>query len=83
MPDINKIVEGIPHPMMTPIIGIPTYESICKIHIKLDTASVHSELKNGALGLVALTITPAVHDTIAGVAFITLVNPGDTVIIPP
>ena len=85
MPDIDKIVEGFPHPTITPIIGIPTYESISEIHIKLNSnaASVHSELGNGALGLLALTVTPAVHNTLAGVPYVTAVNPGQMVTIPP
>ena len=71
MPDIDKIVEGFPHPTINPIMGIPTYESISEVHIKLNSnaASVHSELGNGTLGLPALTVTPAVHNTLAGVPF--------------
>ena len=85
MPDIDKIVEGFPHPTITPIIGIPNYESISEIHIKLNSnaASVHSELGNGALGLLALTVTPAVHDTLAGVPFVAPMNPGQVFFIPP
>ena len=68
MPDIDKIVEGFPHPNIHPIIGIPTYEGIAEIHIKLNSnaASVHSELGNGALELLAFTVTPAVYNTLAG-----------------
>ena len=84
MPDIDKIVEGFPHHTITPIIGIPTYESISEIHIKLNlnAASVHSELGNGALGLLALTVTPPVYNTLAGVAFVPPGNPGQSFIIP-
>ena len=85
MPDIDKIVEGFPHPTITPIIGIPTYESISEIHIRLNSnaASVHSELGNGALGLLALTVTPSVYNTLAGVAFVPPGNPGQNFTIPP
>ena len=62
MPDIDKIIEGFSHLMITPIIGIPLYESIAEVHIKLNSiaASVHSELGNGALGLFSLAVTPVV-----------------------
>ena len=84
MPDINKIVEGSPHPTINAIIGIPSYESISEIHIKLNSnaASVHFELGNGALVLLALTVTSAVHNTLAGVPFVPPVNPGQTFLIP-
>mgnify|MGYP006063398315 CR=1 FL=1 len=79
MPDIEKIVEGFPRPNIHPIIGIPTYEGIAEIHIKLNlnAASVHSELGNGALGLLALTVTPAVYNTLAGVPFVPPANPAN------
>ena len=85
MPYIDKIVEGFPHPTINPIIGIPNYESISEIHIKLNsnTASVHSELGNGALGLLALTVTPAIHDTLAGVPFVAPTNPGQVFVMLP
>ena len=85
MPDIDKIVEGFPHPTITLIIGIPSYETIAEVHIKLNSSaeSVHSELGNGALGLLALTVTPAVYTTLAGVLFVTPLNPRQIIEIPP
>ena len=85
MPDIDKIIEGFPHPTITPIVGIPSYESITEVHIKLNSkaASLHSKLGNGALGLLALTVTPAVYDTLAGVLFVAPINLGQTFVIPP
>ena len=82
---MDKIVEGFPHPTITPIIGIPSYESIAEVHIKLNsnTASIHSNLGNGLLGLLVLTLTPAVYNTLEGVPFVTPLNPGQTFVIPP
>jgi len=84
MPDIDKIIEGFPHSTTTPTIGNPMYESIAEIHIKVDLndASVHLELVNGALGLLALTVTPDVYSTLVGVPFVSPVNPGQTFVIP-
>ncbi len=83
MLDIDKIVEGFPHPTITPIIGIPTYEAISAVRIKLNSnaASVHSEPGNGALGLLALTVTPAVYHTLTGVTFVPPVNQGQPFVI--
>ena len=77
IPDINKIVEGFPHPIITPMIGIPTYEAIAEIHIKLNSnvAYVYSEYGNGTLGLLLFTATPAVHNTLTGVLFVVPLDP--------
>ena len=71
--------------MITPIIGIPTYESISEIHIKLNSnaVTVHSELGSITLGLLTLTLTPAVHDTLAGVLFVAPLNPEQIFVVPP
>ena len=65
-------------------MGIRTYETIAEVHIKLNlnAASVRLELGNCALGLIALTVTPAVYNTLAGVPFVSPVNPGQTFVIP-
>ena len=62
MPDIDKIVEEFLHPTITPIIGIPTHETITEVHIKLNSnaTSVYSELGNGALSLLSLTVKQVV-----------------------
>ena len=72
MSDIDEIVDWFPNPIINPIVGIPTYKSISEIHIKLNSnaASIYSELDNGALGLLALVITPVVHNTLEGVPFV-------------
>ena len=40
---IDKILDGIPHPNIAPIVGIPTNESIAKLNLQLNAnaASVH------------------------------------------
>ena len=75
----------IPHPKIIPIFGILSYESITDVYIKLNLTakSVHSELGNGALGLLALTVTPEVYNALAGVPLVTPLDPGKTLVIPP
>ena len=74
----EKIIESFPHPTIIPIIGQPNYESIAEVHLKLNTnaASVHSHRGNGNLGLLFLTVTPEVCDTLSDVPFDPPPNPG-------
>ena len=75
---INKIAEGFPHLTINPVVGIHTYETIIEIHITLksNVVSMHSELGNDALGLLSITVMPAVYLTLVRVNFIALKNSG-------
>jgi hypothetical protein len=82
--DIDKIVDGFPHPTVIPITGVPTYEAIAELNLQLNAnaASVQSNLGDGLLGLLFLTITPAEYNTLSAVQFIPPGNPGSTPVIP-
>lgn len=84
-PLIDSIVEGFPFPTVQPIIGEPNYESIAALHLQLNAnaASVQSHLGNGVLGLLYLTVSPAVYATLSAVPFVPPPNPGPSPIIPP
>ena len=81
---IKKIVDRFSFPTIDPIIGTPGYDSIVGIHLKLNynTASVQSNLRYGTLGLLFLTVLPAVYTTLSTTAFVLPVNPGPEQIIP-
>jgi hypothetical protein len=81
---IESIVQGFPFPTVHPITGEPNYESIAALHLQLNAnaASVQSHLGNGVLGLLHLTISPAVYATLSAVPFVPPANPGPTPIIP-
>jgi hypothetical protein len=81
----NGDLEGFPHPTIPAVIGIPTYETISKVNLQLNTnaASVHSNLGNGAHELLALMINPAVFNTLSAVPFIIPANPDAQPIFPP
>jgi hypothetical protein len=82
----DKIVDGFPHPNIAPIVGISTYESIAQLNLQLNAnaASMQSNLGNGQLGLLALTVSPAVFNMLSAVAFVHPFNPGtNPVMIPP
>ena len=78
MPSLNKkIVDGFPFLMIDPIIETPDYESIADIHLKLNSnaASVQSNLGCGTLGILFLTVSPAVYATLSTTKFVPPVNP--------
>ena len=67
-----------------PIIGTPDYESIADIRLKLNlnAASVQTNIGCGTLGLLFLTVLPAVYATLFTIAFVPPVNPGPEPSIP-
>ena len=73
---IEKIRESFPFLSVDPIVGQPTYESIKNLHKKLNAnaASIHSHLGNGKLGLLYLTVTEEVYNTLSDVEFMPPVN---------
>ena len=81
---IDSIVEGFPFPTVTPISGEPNYETIADLHSQLNanSASIQSHLGNGRLGLLFLTVSPAVYNTLSAVPFVPPVNPGPTPVFP-
>ena len=81
---INKIVDGFPFPMIPPIVGTPTYNTISEVNLKLNSnaASVQSKLGCGTLGLLQLTVSLAVYNSLSSIAFIVPVNPVSVSIIP-
>jgi hypothetical protein len=80
---MDKIVESFPHPTILPIVGQPTYETLAEVHLKLNTnaPSVQSHLRNGRLGLLFLTASPAVYNTQSAVIFVPPANPGPAPVI--
>ena len=81
---IYNILDGFPFPKIDLIIGPPNYETISRIHMKLNSnaVSVHSILGNGALILLYLTVSPTVYTTLSVTPSILPVNPGSEPIIP-
>ena len=75
---VDKIVEIFPFPTILSIIGKSKYKTITEVHLKLNanSASVQSNLGDGQLGLIFLTVPPAVYNTLSATAFIPPVNSG-------
>ena len=78
-------MDSFPNPTISPIVGQPGYDTIAEVHLKLNAnaASVQSHLGDGTLGLLYLTVTPAVYNTLSAIPFVPPPNPGSEPIIPP
>ena len=81
---IEKIVDGFPFPIIPPIVGTPTYKNIYEVNLKLNSnaTSVQSNLNCGTLGLLQLTVSPAVCNTLSVTAFVVPINPSSAPDIP-
>jgi hypothetical protein len=60
--DVTKITENFPHKTIPPIVGQPAYKAIKELHLKLNenAVKVHSNLGDGLLGYLGVTVTPYV-----------------------
>jgi hypothetical protein len=69
--NIEKIVDGFPHLTIVSITGVPSYETITSLNLQLNAnaSSVQSNLGDGLLGLLYLTVTPVEYNTMSNVAF--------------
>jgi hypothetical protein len=81
---IAKLVDNFPHSNLAPIVGQPTYKTLAQLHLKFNSnaASIHSNLGNGQLGLLQLTLSADVYNTLSATPFISPTNPGESVTIP-
>jgi hypothetical protein len=82
--EINTVVNGFPHPTIPACFDEPTYASIAAVNLKLNAnaTSVQSNLGDGNLGHLALTVTPEDYATLSQVPFVVPANPGPQPIIP-
>jgi hypothetical protein len=67
-----------PFPIIPSIVGEPSYETIAEIHKKINAnaASVQSNLGDGRLGHLALTVSDAIYNTLSAIPFVAPPNPG-------
>ena len=81
---IDKIMDGFPFPTIPPIVGTLTYNTIAKVNLKLNSNSASVQLNRGCgtLGLIQLTVSLAVYNTLLSIPFIVPVNPVSVPIIP-
>jgi hypothetical protein len=79
----DPVNEGFPHPIVEQIIGTLMYETIAALNLQVsaNAASVQSNLGDGRLGHLTITISPAVYNTHSNTLFVVPVNPGTTPVI--
>ena len=84
MSQIEKILAGFPNKDVLLIVGISNYKTINGLNLLLstNTASVYSNYGDGSLGHLELTVSNAVHNTLAGCDFSAPTNPGAVVYVP-
>ena len=80
---INKTVEGFTFYTIFPIIRFPNYASISEMHMELNSnvILVQSNLGCRTLGLLYLTVLPALYATLSASIFVVPINPGSKTII--
>jgi hypothetical protein len=84
-PSIEDYITGFPHPIINKIQGMPSYETIAEVQrdLNANAASIETTLGGGTLGYLALTVAPAVYNTLSNVPFVAPLNPGYIPVIPP
>eukprot|EP00957_Ditylum_brightwellii_P075488 5737579-Ditylum_brightwellii.AAC.1 len=67
-PTVEEIISDFPNPTVPKVTGEPTYEVVHTIHkiLQENAASVHSNLGGGALGHLALVLTPGYYQQAVG-----------------
>ena len=78
--NMDKICNGITHPMLPKVTGEPTYKDIKALHIllKSNISSTHSTVGGGACGLLRLTLNALTYFNVTSVAFVLPISPGNT-----
>ena len=74
----DKIVGRFPHPTVMAIVREPSYKILAEVHFQLNTnaASMHFHFGNGRLGLLYLTVTPAMYNMKSAMTFVLPENLG-------
>jgi hypothetical protein len=83
-PADTKILENNPHKTLPPIAGQPAYEASKELLLKLNknAVKVHSNLSDGLLGYLGVTVTPAIYNTVPAQLFVIPPNPGTVPVFP-
>ena len=85
MSSSEKIIKGFSQPTIMLIVGQLCFDTLkeLKLCLSINAASIISHLGNNALGLLWLTVSSTVFNTLSFATFIPPVNPGSIPIIPP
>ena len=80
----KKIAQSFPNPVLDPCEGLPTYATISAWHVQLNgnAALVQSDLSDSQYGLILITVSETVYNTLSTTGFVVPTNPGATVTLP-
>ena len=78
------MVESFPYPTLTPIAGVPDYESLAELHTQsnCNSSSIQYNLGGGSHGILALTLEASVLNMLTATPFVIPLNSGATVDVP-
>ena len=81
---VEKLIGGMPYPILTRIEGVPSYEDIKILNDELtgNAVTVTTNLGGGVVGFARLTLTAAIYSTICPHAWVNPPNPGIQASIP-
>ena len=84
MTTLERVRDGFPNPNVELIVGQTGYETIKALQMQLNAnaAFIHTHWGNGRLGLLLLTVQPAVYNKLYNLSFVPPVNPGPAVTYP-
>ena len=82
---VDKIVESFLHPLITPIDGIPTYDTLLgRIYqIPYNTVLMKTTIGSRKLGFLKVNVSPTVYATLYKTPFVKTPNPRTTLTILP
>ena len=77
---IDNVMSTFPYPSLSPINGVPTFETINDMvtNLKANAAAIHTDNGGGQFGFLALMVSPTVYATLTNEPFIVPANPGPT-----
>ena len=82
--EVDKLLESVLYPVVTPIVRMPMYESLVNsiYQISSNAASIQTTISGGKIGYLVLTVSTTVYMTLSETYFAKLVNPSPAPSIP-
>jgi hypothetical protein len=75
---IDNVLSTFPYPSLSPITGVPTFETIndMVMHLKANAAAIQTDNGGGQLGFLGVMVSPVVYATLSDTPFVVPPNPG-------
>ena len=81
---VENILESFIHAVLTPIVGIPTYNALVDRIYQISSSAtlMQTTLGGGKLGFLVLIVLPTVYATLSTTSLTKSANPGPVPLIP-